>query len=121
MVPGVGAFAGAAESAQIAQAADRARAKLSARLRSHDDVDLVISPLDVLTPAFLKDVGEVAASVPWVAWFFDTYERSGPLLDLWLRDVMLEGRYGSVPANAVVTPAGRASGPTKPTSSWTYP
>lgn len=107
MVPGVGAFAGVAEPDRIAQAADRARAKLSARLRSHDDVDLVISPLDALTPAFLKDVGEVAASVPWMVWFFDTYERTGPLLDLWLRDVMFEGRYGSLPANAVVTLAGQ--------------
>ncbi|MBI0295845.1 tetratricopeptide repeat protein [Streptomyces sp. PRKS01-29] len=109
MVPGVGAFAAAAEPDRVAQAADRARAKLSARLRSHDDVDLVISPLDALTPAFLKDVGEVAASVPWVAWFFDTYERTGPLLDLWLREVMFEGRYGSLPANAVVTLAGQGT------------
>ncbi|MGW7689452.1 tetratricopeptide repeat protein [Streptomyces asiaticus] len=109
MVPGVGALAGAAEPDRVAQAADRARAKLSARLRSHDDVDLVISPLDALTPAFLRDVGEVAASVPWVAWFFDTYERTGPLLDLWLRDVMFEGRYGSLPANAVVTLAGQGT------------
>ncbi|GAA1104500.1 MULTISPECIES: tetratricopeptide repeat protein [Streptomyces violaceusniger group] len=109
MVPGVGAFAGAAEPDRVAQAADRARAKLSARLRSHDDVDLVISPLDALTPAFLKDVGEAAGSVPWVVWFFDTYERTGPLLDLWLRDVMFEGRYGSLPANAVVTLAGQGT------------
>ncbi|MBI0382443.1 AAA family ATPase, partial [Streptomyces albiflaviniger] len=109
MVPGVGALAGAAEPDRVAQAADRARAKLSARLRSHDDVDLVMSPLDALTPAFLRDVGEVAASVPWVAWFFDTYERTGPLLDLWLRDVMFEGRYGSLPANAVVTLAGQGT------------
>ncbi|MCG0286575.1 tetratricopeptide repeat protein [Streptomyces sp. PSAA01] len=109
MVPGVGALAGAAEPDRVAQAADRARAKLSARLRSHDDVDLVMSPLDALTPAFLKDVGEVAASVPWLVWFFDTYERTGPLLDLWLRDVMFEGRYGSLPANAVVTLAGQGS------------
>ncbi len=109
MVPGVGALAGAAEPDRVAQAADRARAKLSARLRSHDDVDLVMSPLDALTPAFLKDVGEVAASVPWMVWFFDTYERTGPLLDLWLRDVMFEGRYGSLPANAVVTLAGQGT------------
>ncbi|WP_107451205.1 ATP-binding protein [Streptomyces sp. RTd22] len=107
MVPGVGAFAGAAEPDRIAQAADRARAKLSTRFRSHDDVDLVMSPLGVLTPAFLSEVAEAAASVPWVAWFFDTYERTGPLLDTWLRDVMIEGRYGSLPANAVVTLAGQ--------------
>ncbi|WP_143645266.1 tetratricopeptide repeat protein [Streptomyces antioxidans] len=109
MVPGAGAFAGAAEPDRVAQAADRARARLSARLRSHDDVDLVISPLDALTPAFLRDVGEVAASVPWMAWFFDTYERTGPLLDPWLREVMFEGRYGSLPANAVVTLAGQGT------------
>ncbi|MFI0778045.1 tetratricopeptide repeat protein [Streptomyces sp. NPDC021212] len=109
MVPGLGAFAGAAEPERIAQAADRARAKLSARFRSHDDMDLVMSPVDALTPAFLNDVAEVAASVPWVTWFFDTYERTGPLLDTWLRDVMIEGRYGALPANAVVTLAGQGT------------
>ncbi|MFI0815022.1 tetratricopeptide repeat protein [Streptomyces sp. NPDC021115] len=109
MVPGVGAFAGAAEPERIAQVADRARAKLSARFRSHDDVDLVMSPLDALTPVFLNDVAEASASVPWVAWFFDTYERTGPLLDTWLCDVMIEGRYGSLPANTVVTLAGQGT------------
>lgn len=109
MVPGVGAFAGAAEPDRIAQATDRARARLSARFRNHDDVDLVMSPLDALTPVFLNDVAEVAAAVPWVTWFFDTYERTGPLLDNWLREVMIEGRYGSLPANAVVTLAGQGT------------
>ncbi|MEK8172156.1 hypothetical protein NKH77_31490 [Streptomyces sp. M19] len=51
MVPGAGPFVGAADPTQLAHAADRMRAALSARFRSHDDVQLVMSPLDVLTPS----------------------------------------------------------------------
>ncbi|MEK8172157.1 hypothetical protein NKH77_31495 [Streptomyces sp. M19] len=47
--------------------------------------------------------------MPWVALFFDTYERTGPLLDPWLRDLTIDGRRGSLPANAVVTLSGQGA------------
>ncbi|WP_407565511.1 tetratricopeptide repeat protein [Streptomyces sp. 184] len=107
LVPGLGAVAGAMDPQQVAQSLDRWRAALSTRLRSHDDVQLVLSPLQALTPAFLDDLRAVATAVPWIALFFDTYERTGPVLDAWLCDVMTSDRYGALPANLVVTRAGQ--------------
>ncbi|NGO46627.1 tetratricopeptide repeat protein [Streptomyces ureilyticus] len=108
MIPGVGAFAGAVDPNQVAAGADRLKALLSARFRSHDDVQIVLSPLKVLTPAFLQDLAEVAQRRPWVVLFFDTYERIGPLLDIWLRDVLVSDLYGELPANVLVVLAGQS-------------
>ncbi|WP_326760983.1 tetratricopeptide repeat protein [Streptomyces phaeochromogenes] len=107
MLPGVGAFAGAVDPHQVAAGADRMKAILSTRFRSHDDIQLVISPLKVLTPVFLQDLAEVAQRRPWVVLFLDTYERTGPLLDVWLRDILISDRYGEMPANVLVVLAGQ--------------
>ncbi|MCC0096114.1 tetratricopeptide repeat protein [Streptomyces flavotricini] len=108
MLPGVGAFTGAVDPNQVAAGADRVKALLSTRLRSHGDVELVLSLLDALTPVFLEELGEVARKHPWIVLFFDTYERTGPMLDTWLRDVLGSDRYGELPANVLVTLAGQS-------------
>ncbi|WP_051695560.1 tetratricopeptide repeat protein [Streptomyces sp. NRRL S-244] len=108
MLPGVGAFTGAVDPNQVAAGADRVKALLSTRLRSHGDVELVLSPLDALTPVFLEELGEAARKHPWITLFFDTYERTGPMLDTWLRDVLGSDRYGELPANVLVTLAGQS-------------
>ncbi|MGP8303384.1 tetratricopeptide repeat protein [Streptomyces inhibens] len=107
MIPGVGAFTGAVDPKQVAAGADRVKALLSAQLRSHDDVQLVLSPLQTLTPVFLQGLAEAAACRPWVVLFFDTYERTGPLLDVWLRDMLVTERYGQLPANVLLVLAGQ--------------
>ncbi|MFI6687891.1 tetratricopeptide repeat protein [Streptomyces sp. NPDC050485] len=107
LVPGVGALAGAVDPAQLAQGAERLRVALSARLGRQEDVQLVLDPLRVLTPVFVAELGRVAAQVPWVAVFFDTYERTGAFLDGWLRDLITTDRYGGLPANTVVTLSGQ--------------
>ncbi|MFE7271190.1 tetratricopeptide repeat protein [Streptomyces sp. NPDC057623] len=107
MVPGVGAFAGALDAAQLAEGADRLRAGLSARLRNQDDVQLVLAPERVLTPVLLTELSDAASEVPWIVLFFDTYERTGPLLDGWLHEVMTTDRYGTLPATVVVVTAGQ--------------
>ncbi|MFK4224081.1 tetratricopeptide repeat protein [Streptomyces sp. NPDC019890] len=107
LVPGVGAMAGAVDPAQVAQGTDKLRAALSARFRNHDDVQLVLDPLRSLTPVLVADLERVADRAPWIALFFDTYERTGPFLDVWLRDLLTTERYGSLPANVVVTTAGQ--------------
>ncbi|MFD9069282.1 ATP-binding protein, partial [Streptomyces lasiicapitis] len=107
LLPGVGMLAGAVDPAQLAQGAERLRAGLSARFRNHEDVQLVLSPERVLTPVLLKELADAAASVPWVVLFFDTYERTAPFLDGWLRDVMTTDRHGRLPANVVVVTAGQ--------------
>ncbi|GHH76271.1 hypothetical protein GCM10018793_21510 [Streptomyces sulfonofaciens] len=108
MIPGVGAFAGAVDPNQVAAGADRVTSVLRGRLRSHDDVQLVLSPLQALTPVFLQDLEEAARRRPWLVLFFDTYERTGPLLDTWLRDILVTNRYGELPANVLVVLAGQA-------------
>ncbi|KND37267.1 hypothetical protein [Streptomyces acidiscabies] len=60
-------------------------------LRSHTDIQLVMSPVRVLTPVFLEDLAEVAERRPWVVLFFDVYERAAPVLDEWLRDRTTQG------------------------------
>ncbi|MFJ9590526.1 tetratricopeptide repeat protein [Streptomyces acidicola] len=107
MVPGVGAFAGAVDPAQVAHGTDRLRAALSARFRNHDDVQLVLEPLKVLTPVFVAELDRVAADIPWITLFFDTYERTAPFLDPWLLDLITTDRYGALPANVIVTLAGQ--------------
>ncbi len=107
MVPGVGAFAGALDAAQLAQGADRLRAGLSSRFRNQDDVQLVLSPERVLTPALLTELSDAAYAAPWIVLFFDTYERTGPFLDGWLHEVMTTDRHGALPATVVVVTAGQ--------------
>ncbi|MCI3931313.1 tetratricopeptide repeat protein [Streptomyces sp. AN091965] len=107
LLPGVGAFTGAVDPAQLAQGADRLRAGLSARFRNQEDVQLVLSPERVLTPVFLGELAEAARAYPWVVLFFDTYERTGPFLDGWLCDLMTTDRYGALPAHLVVVTAGQ--------------
>lgn len=107
MVPGVGAFAGVLDAAQLAQGADRLRAGLSARFRNQEDVQLVLSPERVLTPVLLSHLSDAATAAPWIVLFFDTYERTGPFLDGWLHEVMTSDRYGILPATVVVVTAGQ--------------
>lgn len=108
LLPGAGPFVGVVDAAQLAQGADRLRAGLSARLRSHDDVQLVLSPEQSLTPVLLGELTDIASQVPWVVLILDTYEVTAPFLDGWLHDVMATDRYaGSLPANAVVVTAGQ--------------
>ncbi|MFF3129129.1 tetratricopeptide repeat protein [Streptomyces sp. NPDC057908] len=107
LIPGAGAIAGAVDPHQIASGVDRTRVTISARLRSHEDVQLALSPLRALTPVFLRDLAEAARRHLWVVLFFDTYELTGPLLDVWLRDVPVSDRYGELPANVLVVLAGQ--------------
>ncbi|WP_190140734.1 tetratricopeptide repeat protein, partial [Streptomyces longispororuber] len=107
LLPGVGAFTAAVDPAQLAQGADRLRAGLSARFRSQEDVQLVLTPERVLTPVLLRELEEAATAHPWVVLFFDTYERTAPFLDGWLCALMTTERYGALPANVVVVTAGQ--------------
>ncbi|MGW3979153.1 tetratricopeptide repeat protein [Streptomyces mirabilis] len=107
MLPGVGAFAGALDAGQLAQGADRFRASLSARFRSQEDVQLVLTPERVLTPVLLGELSEAASTAPWIVLFFDTYERTGPFLDGWLHEVITTDRYGTLSADIVIVTSGQ--------------
>ncbi|MBW4672121.1 MAG: tetratricopeptide repeat protein [Cyanomargarita calcarea GSE-NOS-MK-12-04C] len=75
------------------------------KLTNKDEARLIQEPVGILTPLFLKELGKIAAN-SGVGLFFDTYERSEEYLDSWLQE-LLEGRYGEVPLNTIITIAGR--------------
>ncbi|MFC9602500.1 tetratricopeptide repeat protein, partial [Streptomyces niveus] len=108
MLPGFGAFAGAVDPGQVALGADRMRAMLNTRLRSHDDVQLVMNPLANLAPVFLEELAEVAERCERVVLFFDVYERTGPVLDAWLRSIIFTEDHGTLPVNVQIVLAGRS-------------
>ncbi|WP_369378293.1 tetratricopeptide repeat protein [Streptomyces sp. cg36] len=107
LVPGLGALAGGMDPSQLALGADRVRAVLSARFGKQEDVQLVLDPVRVLTPVLVAELARVADDVPWTVLFFDTYERTAPFLDTWLRDLITTERYGALPAQVVLTLAGQ--------------
>ncbi|MFD5898661.1 tetratricopeptide repeat protein, partial [Streptomyces sp. NPDC060366] len=108
MLPGFGAFAGAVDPGQVALGADRMRAMLNTRLRSHDDVQLVMNPLANLAPVFLEELAEVAERCERVVLFFDVYERTGQILDAWLRSIIFTEDHGTLPVNVQIVLAGRS-------------
>ncbi|TDC23384.1 tetratricopeptide repeat protein [Streptomyces sp. 8K308] len=106
-VPQLGAVTGAMDPTTVALSIDRARSWTSARLRAPEDVQLVLSPVKQLTPVFLTDLAEAARERALLVLFFDGYERLGPLLDGWLRQVIQEDTHGVLEANVVVVLSGQ--------------
>ncbi|WP_239590121.1 tetratricopeptide repeat protein [Streptomyces aureoverticillatus] len=111
MVPVVGPFAaGAVDPEQLARGADGLRERFGSRRPRGTGEDLAGPLLEAeraLTPAFTDDLTSAAGAAPWLVLFFDTYERTAPFLDGWLRDVMTTDRYGELPANTVVVLSGQ--------------
>ena len=105
-VPGVGGLADVVDAAAVAAQAEQLRVFLAKKFRRHEDVRLLLSPLVVLTPALVRDFAQAGRRGP-LALFFDTYEQTGPVLDGWLRSV-LDGAYGELPEDLVLTVAGRS-------------
>ncbi|MEU6121420.1 tetratricopeptide repeat protein [Streptomyces sp. NPDC047123] len=103
MVPVVGALAGAVDADRLARGADRLRA----RFRDQEDAGAVLGPERALTPVLLAELAAAAEAAPWLVLLLDTYERTAPLLDRWLHDLMTTDRYGALPANVVVVTAGQ--------------
>ncbi|MFF3096501.1 tetratricopeptide repeat protein [Streptomyces cyaneofuscatus] len=106
-IPVVGALAGGIDPAVVARGAGGLRAVFGGRARKQEEAFLLAEPVRALTPVFVAELGRVADAVPWVVLFLDTYERTAPLLDRWLADLLLRGRYGELPANLVLTLAGQ--------------
>ncbi|MFI7291472.1 tetratricopeptide repeat protein [Streptomyces anulatus] len=106
-IPVVGALAGGIDPAVVARGAGGLRAVFGGRVRQQEEALLLAEPVRVLTPVFVAELDRVADTVPWIALFLDTYERTAPQLDRWLADLLTPGRYGDLPANLVLTLAGQ--------------
>ncbi|GAA4079738.1 hypothetical protein GCM10022233_69510 [Streptomyces shaanxiensis] len=103
-LPVVGPLASAVTAEEVSQAASRVGAALAERARTADSLPL--SPAAALSGPFVDLLRRLAGDSPWLALFFDTYERTEVFLGKWLLD-LVNGRYGDLPANLVLTVAGQ--------------
>jgi hypothetical protein len=101
-------FAGillAPADAAAAEQANQAREYLARKFSNHSDIRLLLSPVDELAPAFVAALNRSSAGRE-MALFFDTYERTGLVLDKWLRG-LYAGRYGDLPETLITTISGQ--------------
>jgi len=89
----------------IADAAEDWTNFVSKKLSNKDEIELVLTPLKVLTPLWIEDLYNYADKQP-SALFFDTYEIANPELDNWLFDLLNEN-YGEIPDNILLCIGGR--------------
>ena len=75
------------------------------RLTNKDEVELVLQPIKVLSPLWVKAFNELADQKN-IALFFDTYETANPQLDTWLYELLRE-RHGEIPPNFILCISGR--------------
>ena len=104
-VPVAGSLLAPVDAAIAADQVNQARAYLARKFSDHADVRLLLSPVDELTPVFVAGLNRVAAGRT-VALFLDTYERTGAVLDHWLRG-LYAGRYGDLPETLITTVSGQ--------------
>ncbi|GAA5040223.1 tetratricopeptide repeat protein [Streptomyces siamensis] len=105
-VPLLGLITPALDSGLLAQGADQLRQSLVRTFRDPQQIKLVTTPVEVLTPVFVEDFGAASESRDRVTLFFDTHEKTAAFLDPWLIQ-LLSGRYGPLPVNVVVTLSGQ--------------
>lgn len=101
-LPGGNLLTGAVKPDDAAQRLDDLRSDAARKWRERDD-PLATAPVDDLVRRFVDNLCELDRPI---ALFFDTYERSAPYLDAWLRG-LFDGTWGDLPADIVVTVAGR--------------
>jgi tetratricopeptide (TPR) repeat protein len=77
-----------------------------------------MDPVRALTPVFLEDLAEAARRRPRLVLFFDVYERTGPVLDEWLRDIAFGDIHGALPANVQIVLSGQGRLATQIWSDW---
>jgi tetratricopeptide (TPR) repeat protein len=104
-VPGSGAVTPFIDEDAFTSQAGEWASYVAKKLGNKDDVQLVNEPVEVLTPLFVRELNQLAEKTTLVL-FFDTYERTSPFLDPWLRE-LLDGRHGDLPANLLLVIAGR--------------
>jgi tetratricopeptide (TPR) repeat protein len=104
-VPVLGAVAGELDATSLVDQTERLRRFIGSRLRGSEDVQLLLAPVDVLSSVFVTDLGLVGTERP-LALFLDTYERTAPVLDAWLRE-LLDGRHGELPPSLTIAIAGQ--------------
>lgn len=104
-VPVAGSLLAPIDASAAADQANQVRKYLVQKFGDHGDAQLLLSPEDQLTPLFVSDLNRVASNHS-IALFVDTYERTGLILDEWLRR-LYDGRYGDLPETLITTISGQ--------------
>ncbi|WP_406051799.1 tetratricopeptide repeat protein [Kribbella sp. NBC_00889] len=104
-IPIAGVLAGAIDENEVASRVDQYRAYLAGKITRHDDLELLLSPVEALSTAFVTDLRKIGQRRQ-IALFIDTFERTGPALNGWLL-ALLRGTCGKLPADIVVTVSGQ--------------
>ena len=78
------------------------------KIGNKDEVELVLEPLNVLTPLFWKGVMKYTEHKKMICFFIDTFEETDTILETWLLEC-LNGNHGDIPANILLIIAGRDS------------
>ena len=105
-IPFAGVAIDLADGDAIADRAGDWTGYIARKIGNKDEVKLVLSPEETLTPLFVRDLHDIAAKKQRLALFFDTYEKTCPFLESWLLK-LLEGVYGDLPLDITIAIAGR--------------
>ena len=103
-VPIAGAAFDLVDETSLVESAGEWAAYVTRKLKNKDEIQLVNEPIEVLTPLFLKDLEAIVDRQ--IVLLFDTYERTGEILEDWLLEILV-GRHGTLPANCIWVIAGR--------------
>jgi tetratricopeptide (TPR) repeat protein len=103
--PGLALAAEVVDPTATAEQAERLRRYLAKKVRKPDDLRLLLSPTDILTPLFLKDLQD-ACKQRSVVLMLDTFEQTSTFLEGWLFDVMA-GRHGPVAGDLTFVVSGQ--------------
>jgi len=104
-LPGGGLAAEVIDPAAAAKQLEQLQSYLAAKFKRQADIRLLLDPAEELTKPFVEDLWRIPESRQ-IALFFDTFERTSPVLETWLLD-LFGGRYGDLPQNLVLTTAGQ--------------
>lgn len=104
-IPGAAPVVELVDGDTAADAVDRVRQFLTAKVRDSREVHLMLYPTEELGPLFAQSLARIAGARP-VVLFFDTFEQSGIVLEDWLADLM-SGAHGELPASISLVIAGR--------------
>lgn len=105
-IPVVGVAVSMLDETTLAAQGGEWLAFVAKKLTDKDDVRLVKSPVEELTPLFLRDLREISNRHP-IILFFDAYERTSAYLDLWLREILAGEAHGPPPGRLLLVIAGQ--------------
>ncbi|NHZ71742.1 MAG: AAA family ATPase, partial [Aquificales bacterium] len=69
------------------------------------DVQLLLHPVETLTPLLLSDLRQALGSATFLILFVDSYDEKRSFLESWFCG-LLNGRFGAVPDNIIIVLAG---------------